>query len=178
MHKHHRLPVAFAQLGIETALLRALDKLGYHQPTEIQEQMIPLVLAGRDVVGQARTGTGKTAAFGLPILQMTRPERPLQSIVLVPTRELAVQVAAEIRRLGEFTDLHIVPVYGGQKIKYQLHLLGKKPHLVVGTPGRVIDLLERQALRFDEIRFAVLDEVDRMLSGLMRSKRTEVRSEE
>lgn len=121
------------------------------------------MLQGKDVMGQARTGTGKTAAFGLPIIQMIAPDKRLQALILVPTRELAVQVAAEIRRLCDAEEIHIVPVYGGQRIKHQLHLLGRRPHIVVGTPGRVMDLMGRGALPFDEIRFVVLDEVDRML---------------
>lgn len=163
MHKHLHLPAAFAELGIEPPLLRALEKVGFTEPSDIQRQLIPVVLQQRDAIGQARTGTGKTAAFGLPMMQMMEPDKRLQALILVPTRELAVQVAAELRRLGEFTGLRIVPVYGGQKIKHQLHLLGKKPHIVVGTPGRVIDLMTRGALDLSEIRFAVLDEVDRML---------------
>ncbi len=116
-----------------------------------------------DVLGQARTGTGKTAGFGLPILQQVRPDQRLQALVLVPTRELAVQVAAELRRLCPSEQIHVVPIYGGQKIRYQQRLLGKKPHIVVGTPGRVIDMLDRRLLDIRKIRFAVLDEVDRML---------------
>ncbi len=163
MPKSAKLPSAFAELGIETPLLRALGKAGFETPSDIQKKLIPLVLEGRDVLGQAKTGTGKTAAFGLPVLQMINPEGRLQSLILVPTRELAVQVAGELKRLSDGTTIHIVPVYGGQKIKHQLHLLGKKPHIVVGTPGRVMDLLGRRALTFDHIRFAILDEVDRML---------------
>lgn len=162
MHKHVPLPSAFAELGLSTPILLALQKAGFKEPTDIQRAVIPLVLQGRDVMGQARTGTGKTAAFGLPVLQMVEPDKRLQALILVPTRELAVQVAAEIRRLSE-SDLHIVPVYGGQKIKTQLHLLGRKPHIVVGTPGRVMDFLDRQVLQLDMIRLAILDEVDRML---------------
>jgi ATP-dependent RNA helicase DeaD len=162
MHKHPTLPSAFAELGLSTPILIALGKAGFQEPTDIQKAVIPLVLQGRDVMGQARTGTGKTAAFGLPILQMVSPDKRLQALILVPTRELAVQVAAEIRRLSE-ADLHVVPVYGGQKIKHQLHLLGRKPHIVVGTPGRVMDFLDRKVLRLDDISIAVLDEVDRML---------------
>lgn len=154
---------AFAALGLETPILRSLVKIGFVEPSDIQKQLIPLVLAGRDVLGQARTGTGKTAAFGLPILQQIEPDQGLQFLVLVPTRELAVQVAAELRRYAEATPLRIVPIYGGQKIKAQLHLLGRKPCVVVGTPGRVMDMMERKALHFDHIRFVVLDEVDRML---------------
>ncbi len=163
MHKQTHIPTAFADLGIVRPILDALEKAEFRTPTEIQAGLIPLVLAGRDVLGQARTGTGKTAAFGLPILQKLCPDKRLQALIVVPTRELAVQVAAEVRRLGEGTGLRVVPVYGGQKIKHQLHLLGKKPHIVVGTPGRIIDLLERRALTFEDIRFVVLDEVDRML---------------
>jgi ATP-dependent RNA helicase DeaD len=163
MHKHHELPAAFAQLGIETPLLLALQKMSFSQPTEIQQRLIPLALSGRDVFGQARTGTGKTAAFGLPLLQLAKPTDGLQGIILEPTRELAVQVGAEMQRLAEASELRIVPVYGGQRIRQQVHLLGRKPHFVVGTPGRVMDLLDRRILSFSGIRFVVLDEVDRML---------------
>ena len=125
--------------------------------------MIPPALQGQDILGQARTGTGKTAAFGLPMLQMIDPGRRLQAMCLVPTRELAVQVAGELCRLAEFADVHVVPVYGGQKVATQLHQLGRKPHFVVGTPGRVMDFIQRRVLEIAEIRFVVLDEVDRML---------------
>ncbi len=163
MHKHHELPPAFSELGIDTRLLLALEKMGFKEPTDIQRQLIPLALSGRDLLGQARTGTGKTAAFGVPLLQMAHVDQGLQGLILVPTRELAVQVAAEMRRMAETSELHIVPVYGGQKIRHQVHLLGRKPHFVVGTPGRVMDLLDRRILSLAGIRFVVLDEVDRML---------------
>jgi ATP-dependent RNA helicase DeaD len=163
MHKHHELPVAFAELGILTPLLVALDKMGFKEPTEIQQRLIPLALSGRDLLGQARTGTGKTAAFGLPLLQKAEADLGLQGLILVPTRELAVQVAAEIHRMAEPTGMRVVPVYGGQRISQQVHALGRKPHFVVGTPGRVMDLMDRRVLLFDAIRFVVLDEVDRML---------------
>ena len=163
MHKQHHPPSAFAQLGIQQPLLSALDRIAFKDPTEIQNQLIPLILEGKDVLGQARTGTGKTAAFGLPVLQMIRLEGRLQALVLVPTRELAVQVAAELQRMCGNEDLHVVPIYGGQRIRHQTHLLGRRPHVVVGTPGRVIDMLDRRFLDFSDIRFAVLDEVDRML---------------
>ncbi|HOW73751.1 MAG TPA: DEAD/DEAH box helicase [Phycisphaerae bacterium] len=163
MKKAQAAPAAFAELGIEPPLLRALAKIGFVEPSEIQKQLIPVVLSGRDALGQARTGTGKTAAFGLSCMQMVNRDMGLQLLVLVPTRELAVQVAAELLRLSEFLGLRIVPVYGGQRIKSQLHSLGKKPCVVVGTPGRLIDLLERGALSLGDVRFVVLDEVDRML---------------
>ena len=163
MQRHPELPQAFANLGIEVRFLKAVRKMRFVEPSEIQQGMIPHALAGRDILGQARTGTGKTAAFGLPILQQLQPAGRLQAICLAPTRELAVQVSSELKLLSEFADLHIVPVYGGQKVATQLHLLGRRPHFVVGTPGRVLDFLRRGALQISDVRFVVLDEVDRML---------------
>ncbi len=163
MQKHPDLPKAFADLGIEVRFLKALRKVEFVEPSDIQTSMIPPALEGRDILGQARTGTGKTAAFGLPILQRMDPAGRMQAICLAPTRELAVQVASEIKRLSEFAGLHVVPVYGGQKIATQLHALGRKPHFVVGTPGRVMDMMQRRALDISHVRFVVLDEVDRML---------------
>jgi ATP-dependent RNA helicase DeaD len=163
MKPHPQLPQSFAELGLDVRLLKAMHKMGFSKPTEIQQAMIPVALAGRDILGQARTGTGKTAAFGLPILQRLDDTPELQALCLCPTRELAVQVAAEIRRLAEFTKFKCIPVYGGQKISHQLHLLGRRQDIVVGTPGRVLDLLRRRAINFDSLRVAVLDEVDRML---------------
>ena len=163
MQKHPELPQAFADLGVEAPFLRALAKINFTTPSPIQEQLIPAVLGKRDVLGQARTGTGKTAAFGLPVLQRIDPAGPLQAICLAPTRELAVQITGELQRLASTTSLHIAAVYGGQKVATQLHKLGKKPHFVVGTPGRVMDFMGRRVLQVDTVRFAVLDEVDRML---------------
>jgi ATP-dependent RNA helicase DeaD len=163
MQKKLQQPTQFAELGIEPPFLKALAKLGWTQPTDIQQELIPPALADKDILGQARTGTGKTAAFGLPTMQRIEKNKGLQLLVLVPTRELAVQVSAEMQRLAEGSDLRIVPVYGGQRVRAQLHQLGKKPCVVVGTPGRVIDFIQRGALRFEAIRFVVLDEVDRML---------------
>lgn len=163
MHKQQDLPAAFAELGIEVPFLQALRKMQFVEPSDIQRQLIPVALSGRDIMGQARTGTGKTAAFGLPILQQINPAGRLQGICLAPTRELAVQVGAEIMRLAEFAKLRVVCVYGGSKVATQAHQLGRKPHLVVGTPGRVLDFLQRGVLQLNDVRFAVLDEVDRML---------------
>ncbi|MEE9295368.1 MAG: DEAD/DEAH box helicase [Phycisphaerae bacterium] len=163
MHKHSDPASKFAKLGIEAPFLSALEKMGFVEPTEIQYGLIPEALKGHDILGQARTGTGKTAAFGLPLLQRIDPLGRLQAICLVPTRELAVQVAAELRRLAADTHLHIVPVYGGQKVSTQVHLLGRRTQFVVGTPGRVLDLLNRGVLRFEHIKAVILDEVDRML---------------
>ncbi len=163
MKPHPHLPSEFADLGIEVALLEGLHKAGFETPTDIQREMIPLVLQGRDVMGQARTGTGKTAAFALPIMQQLDPNKHIQAVVVVPTRELAVQVTAEMRRLAVNTQLQIVPVYGGQAILHQVKLLRKKTQAIVATPGRVMDLLNRGIISFDEVTHAVLDEVDRML---------------
>lgn len=163
MQQHPDLPQAFADLGIEVRFLKALQKVGFVEPSPIQRDMIPPALQGKDVLGQARTGTGKTAAFGLPILQLLDPNARLQAMCLVPTRELAVQVSAEITRLAHFADLHVIPIYGGERIAKQLHALGRKPHFVVGTPGRVQDMIQRRAMDISDIRHVVLDEVDRML---------------
>ena len=163
MQKHPELPQAFADLGIEVRFLKALHRMNFVEPSEIQKQLIPAALTGRDILGQARTGTGKTASFGLPMLQQVDPVGRLQGLCLVPTRELAVQVTAELQRIAEFSGVHVVAVYGGQKVATQLHSLGKKPHFVVGTPGRVWDFMTRGAMDIQDIRFVVLDEVDRML---------------
>ncbi len=161
--EHPPIPEAFAAMGIRNSILRALAELKFTQPSEIQSLLIPRALAGVDLLGQARTGTGKTAAFGIPLLCNAHKGVPTQAIVLVPTRELAVQVDAEFQRLGKYTPIRTVAVYGGQKIAAQIKHLKHHPEIVVGTPGRVIDLLDRGIIDFQNIRFVVLDEVDRML---------------
>jgi len=157
------VPEAFAALGVRPSILRALGELKYTTPTEIQKMLIPRALAGVDLMGQARTGTGKTAAFGIPILQKCERHIPTQAIILVPTRELAVQVQSEVQRYAQYTPLRSLAVYGGQKITAQLKFLRHDPEILVGTPGRVIDLLDRRIINFNNVRFVVLDEVDRML---------------
>jgi ATP-dependent RNA helicase DeaD len=161
--EHPPLPQAFADLGVRPSILRALAEMKFSKPSEIQTLLIPRALSGVDILGQARTGTGKTAAFGIPILQRATKGLSTQAIILVPTRELAVQVDAEIQRLGQFTPIRSVPVYGGQKIAAQMKFLKHHPEILVGTPGRVIDLLDRRIINFDNVKFVVLDEVDRML---------------
>jgi ATP-dependent RNA helicase DeaD len=153
----------FDSLGLREDLLRGLRERGFVHPTPIQAQIIPIALSGRDVLGQARTGTGKTAAFGLPVITMIDIDRGVQAVILVPTRELAVQVARELRELAKYTHVNITPIYGGERRKTQIARLRKHPHIVVGTPGRVMDLLDARELSFEDVRFAVLDEVDRML---------------
>jgi len=163
MTKRPKYSKAFKALGVETPVLKALHAMEYETPSPIQAELIPNVLSGRDVLGQARTGTGKTASFGIPIVQQVDPQGRMQALILTPTRELAAQVLGEIRRLAKFTELHAVPVYGGTKIAAQIRDLGRKPHIAVGTPGRVMDMMQRNVLNLDEVRFVVLDEVDRML---------------
>src|SRR5690606_29670307 len=137
--------------------------LKFETPSEIQSLLIPRALAGVDLLGQARTGTGKTAAFGIPILCRAPRGIATQALILVPTRELAVQVDAELKRIGAHTPIRTVAVYGGQRITAQMKFLKHGPEVIVGTPGRVIDLLDRRIINLNNIRFIVLDEVDRML---------------
>ena len=161
--EHPPVPEAFAALGVRNSILRALAELKFTQPSEIQSLLIPRAMAGVDLLGQARTGTGKTAAFAIPLLSRCQRGVPTQAIALVPTRELAVQVESEFQRLGQYTPIRSVAVYGGQKIAAQLKQLKTHPEILVGTPGRVIDLLDRRLIDFGNIKFVVLDEVDRML---------------
>jgi len=160
---HLPIPEAFAALGVRPSVLRALAEAKFVTPSEIQAMLIPRALAGVDILGQARTGTGKTAAFAIPLFCKLEKGKATQAIILVPTRELAVQVDAELKRLGQYTPIRSVPVYGGQKIAAQMKFLKHHPEIVIGTPGRVIDLLDRRIISFENIRFAILDEVDRML---------------
>jgi len=156
---------SFADLGLAEPLLKALSDVGYEAPTPIQEKTIPPMLAGRDLIGQAQTGTGKTAAFALPILQQLDPAQPdVQALVLAPTRELAIQVAEAIHTYSKHLGrVGVLPVYGGQPIQIQLQRLGRGVHVVVGTPGRIMDHLRRGSLRLDAVRVVVLDEADEML---------------
>ncbi|MBI2887408.1 MAG: DEAD/DEAH box helicase [Chloroflexi bacterium] len=145
-------------------MARALADMGYATPTPVQQEVIPLMLAGRDLVGQAQTGTGKTAAFGIPLMELLDPTlTAVQAIVLVPTRELSLQVTGELRQLATYRRLKVVTLYGGQPIVRQLAQLEPPPQIVVGTPGRVLDHLGRGTLRLDSVRIAVLDEADEML---------------
>ncbi len=155
----------FAALGLRPELLTALEALGYEEPTPIQRETIPLLMAGRDLLGQAATGTGKTAAFALPALQLIdgRPASKPIALVLVPTRELAMQVSEAFFRYGKSLGAKCVPVYGGQPIFRQLQALDRGVHIVVGTPGRIIDHIGRGSLQLDAIRLVVLDEADEML---------------
>lgn len=154
----------FEALGLQPGLLQALVKSGYTEPTPIQVQAIPLLLEGKDILGQAQTGTGKTAAFTLPLLQQIDTNRPeIQALVLTPTRELASQVANSVYKYGEFSSARVVSIYGGVSYDRQLRRLEKGTHIVVGTPGRLLDLIKRRALDLSHVHYVVLDEADEML---------------
>lgn len=158
--------VSFTDLGLRPELLKALAVLGYEEPTPIQAQTIPLLLAGRDLVGQAATGTGKTAAFALPILQLIEPTKGRPdaiALVLVPTRELAVQVSEAMYKYGRELGAQVVPIYGGQPIGRQLQALSRGVHVVVATPGRALDHIARNTLNLNSVKMVVLDEADEML---------------
>ncbi len=159
------MAVDFAQLSLSPALLSVVGELGYQQPTPIQVQGIPPLLDGRDLIGQSRTGSGKTAAFSLPILQsLDVEERSLQALVICPTRELAAQVAREMRTLGrKHKGLSVLELVGGQQVRPQTNALERGVHIAVGTPGRLLDHLKRETLDCTQLRTVVLDEADRML---------------
>jgi ATP-dependent RNA helicase DeaD len=154
----------FADLGLTESTLHALRDVGYEAPSPIQEQTIPLLLAGQDVIGQAQTGTGKTAAFGLPIMEYVDPSQAtVQALVLTPTRELCIQVTQALRTYGAHAGVDVVAVFGGAPIRTQQGQLRAGGHVVVGTVGRVLDLISRHSLVLHDCRFVVLDEADEML---------------
>jgi ATP-dependent RNA helicase DeaD len=154
----------FTSLNLRLELVQTVTALGYAEPTPIQAAIIPLMLTGADVIGQAQTGTGKTAAFALPILHNYTPNRKPQALILAPTRELALQVAEAIIAYGRGLKIHVLPVYGGQPYGPQINQLRRGIDVVVGTPGRLLDLLERKVLDLSEIKTVVLDEADEMLN--------------
>lgn len=154
---------SFAELGLRNSVLKGVDAAGYQRPTKIQAELIPPVLAGRDVLGQAKTGSGKTAAFGLPLFHMASRGVAFQSLVLVPTRELAQQVAKELQGFGQFTPIKVSAVFGGESVRTQTRDLEQGPEIIVATPGRLIDMLDRGIIHLRHCKFVILDEVDRML---------------
>jgi len=157
-------PYRFGTQIVSRDVALALKIIGYNEPTRIQSDCIGPLLAGNDVVGQAHTGTGKTAAFGIPLVEQTDPSQVfIQGLILVPTRELAMQVRDELVRLAQFRRLGVVACYGGQPISKQIAALKRRTHIVVGTPGRVLDHLGRGTLRLETVRTVVLDEADEML---------------
>jgi ATP-dependent RNA helicase DeaD len=157
--------MTFENLGLSDACLQQLQALGFTEPTAIQQQAIPALLTGKDVVGQSQTGTGKTAAFSLPLLEMVdNNDKGVQALILTPTRELAQQVAEAIKDFSENRRIYTLTVYGGQSIERQISSLKRGVQVIVGTPGRIIDLLERRQLSLAQLKLVVLDEADEMLS--------------
>jgi ATP-dependent RNA helicase DeaD len=154
----------FTSLNLREEIMQAITELGYSTPTPIQESLIPIMLSGADVIGQAQTGTGKTAAFALPILHNFISQRYVQALVLAPTRELALQVADSMTEYGKHLNVRILAVYGGQPYGPQISRLNRGVDVVVGTPGRLLDLIERNALNIKHVRTVVLDEADEMLN--------------
>ncbi|MFQ5585172.1 MAG: DEAD/DEAH box helicase, partial [Calditrichia bacterium] len=157
---------SFKDFGLSPKVLEAINKKGFEEPTAIQAMTIPVMLRDdTNIIAQAQTGTGKTAAFGVPLIEMIDTDaRTVQAIILVPTRELAIQVAEEINSLRGDRRIIIVPIYGGQSIDEQFRRLKKGVHIVVGTPGRVIDHLHRKTLKLGNIEHLILDEADEMLN--------------
>ncbi|PWU68058.1 DEAD/DEAH box helicase [Gracilibacillus dipsosauri] len=155
----------FSELGISESIMKALEKMGFEEATPIQAQTIPLGITGKDVIGQAQTGTGKTAAFGIPMIEKIDPGlRKIQGLVVAPTRELAIQVSEELHKLAKFKGVRTLPVYGGQHMERQIRALKDRPHIVVATPGRLLDHLRRRTIRVGDVHTAVLDEADEMLN--------------
>ena len=157
---------AFSELQLDSRILRAVEEMGFEEATPIQAQAIPVQMEGRDIVGQAQTGTGKTAAFGIPLLQKIDPKnKKIQAIALCPTRELAIQVAGEIRNLAKYMHgIKVLPIYGGQDITRQIRGLKDGTQIVIGTPGRVMDHMRRKTIRCDQIHTVIMDEADEMLN--------------
>ena len=158
--------IRFEEMELNNKILRAVRDMGFEEPSPIQARAIPLEREGKDIIGQAQTGTGKTAAFGIPLLEKVDPKsRKLQAIVLCPTRELAIQVAEEIRRLAKYMHgVKVLPVYGGQEIVKQIRSLKDGVQIVIGTPGRVMDHMRRKTIKTAAIHTVVLDEADEMLN--------------
>jgi ATP-dependent RNA helicase DeaD len=154
----------FGDIEVPVTIARALEKMGYVTPTEVQARAIPPLLEGKDLIGQAQTGTGKTAAFGIPIVEKVDPTAGfVQALVLTPTRELCVQVSDELAAIGQFRNVNVVAIYGGSSMDRQVTALKHGAQVVVGTPGRVLDLIRRGELRLDRVHTVILDEADRML---------------
>lgn len=154
----------FKELGLDHDLLKAITRAGFEEATPIQAETIPLALAGKDVIGQAQTGTGKTAAFGLPVLQdIDFADRAVQTLVISPTRELAIQTQEELYKLGRDKKVKVTAVYGGADIRRQIRQLSDRPQIVVGTPGRLLDHINRHTLKLENLKTLVLDEADEML---------------
>lgn len=154
----------FEDFSLSKETLQSISEIGFEEPTPIQVSAIPLIFKGQDIVGQALTGTGKTAAFGIPIVEMCKKGKHPFAVILEPTRELAMQVAQELNRIGKYKKISVLPVYGGKSIDTQIKALRRGVDVIVGTPGRVIDHMNRRTISFADIKIAVLDEADEMLN--------------
>ena len=153
----------FGEIQLDKKIVTALADMGFEEPSPIQSQTIPIVLSGSDVIGQAQTGTGKTAAFGIPIMQNITDARKIQALIMTPTRELAIQVSEELGKIGRIKRIRSLPVYGGQPIDRQIRALKMGVQVIIGTPGRLLDHIKRGTIKLDGIKFLVLDEADEML---------------
>ncbi len=154
----------FYDFGLENRVVRAITELGFEEPTPIQEKTIPIALEARDLIGQAQTGTGKTAAFSIPLInRIATSEQKIVGLILTPTRELAIQVSEEIAKLSRYKGVRSLPIYGGQDIQRQIRLLRNKPHIIIGTPGRLLDHINRKTIKLEDVNTVVLDEADEML---------------
>ncbi len=154
----------FEDFSLSKETLKSISEIGFEEPTPIQASAIPIILNGMDIIGQAHTGTGKTAAFGIPIVERIKKNRKPFSIILEPTRELAVQVAEEINKIGKYKKVNVLPVYGGKSIESQIKALRRGVDIIIGTPGRVIDHINRKTISLSDIEIVVLDEADEMLN--------------
>jgi ATP-dependent RNA helicase DeaD len=155
----------FSELEISPSIVKSVKRMGFEEATPIQAKTIPLSLKGIDIIGQAQTGTGKTAAFGIPLIEKLDIKNPnIQGIIIAPTRELAIQVSEELYKIGVDTKARVLAIYGGQDIQRQIKALKKGPHIIVGTPGRVLDHIKRRTLKLDQVHTLILDEADEMLN--------------
>lgn len=155
----------FYEMGLSNKVIRATANMGFEEATPIQEQTIPVVMAGKDIVGQAQTGTGKTAAFGIPLVEkMELEQEKIGALVITPTRELCVQVAEELNKIGQIKGIRALPIYGGQDMNRQIKALKNRPQIIVGTPGRLMDHMRRKTIRLNDVSMVVLDEADEMLN--------------
>ena len=154
----------FGEIELSKKVLAAISDMGFEEPSPIQSKTIPLVLAGNDVIGQAQTGTGKTAAFGIPAIEKVDDHnKHIQALILTPTRELAIQISEEITKIGKFKKVKSLPIYGGQSIDRQIKALKSGVQVVIGTPGRLLDHIRRRTIKLDQVKMLILDEADEML---------------
>lgn len=154
---------SFTTFAVDSSIIKAIHEMGFEEPSPIQTACIPKILSGVDVIGQAQTGTGKTAAFGIPAADKVSTKPVVQALILTPTRELAIQVSGEIRKIAKYKRIRTLPIYGGQSIGHQIRALKQGVHIVIGTPGRILDHLSRKTLQLHDTKLLVLDEADEML---------------